>query len=104
MNSTIMNRTEVSVKCVMAILLLLCLAKMPYAYYQFTKWALFIGCTFLAFSYRNLISLLYASIAILFIPFYKFAIKKSEWQKIDVVIAVLLVLTILLDFNKESNS
>lgn len=75
------------------------LFKMPYGYYQFSKFVLFTGGIYSTWLYykiqKPIQAVIYVVMAILFNPFMKFAFKRDEWQTIDkITITVLLGCTI----------
>lgn len=90
------------IKIVLAVLLLLCLAKMPYGYYVLVRFIAFIGFVILAFmtyQKRNEIDieiLLYIALALLFQPFAKVALGRTLWNVVDVVVGVGLVASLFL--------
>jgi hypothetical protein len=83
------------IKLVLIVLLLLCLAKMPYGYYQAVRFAAMLGFALLAyFSYeqnRNTEVIIYVALALLFQPFIKVALGRTIWNVVDVVVAVGLI-------------
>ncbi len=88
------------IKVVLAVLLLLCLAKMPYGYYVLVRFIAFIGFVILAFvtyQKRNEIDvaiLLYIVLALLFQPFAKVALGRTLWNIVDAVVGVGLLLSL----------
>lgn len=79
----------------LAALLLLCLAPMPYGYYQLIR---FISMTvFLLIAYRyyekRMISyaITFVMLSLLFQPFLKIALGRVIWNVVDVITAFLLV-------------
>ena len=90
------------IKIVLAVLLLLCLAKMPYGYYILVRFVAFIVFGILAlmtYQKRNEIDveiLLYIALALLFQPFAKVALGRTLWNVVDVVVGVGLVASLLL--------
>jgi hypothetical protein len=89
------------IKATIAILLLGCLLKMPYGYYQFIRIASCAGFAYLAYvefkEERIITGLLSLSCAILFNPIFKIYLKRPTWQNIDVIIAILLAIWIVTD-------
>lgn len=88
------------IKIVLAVLLLLCLAKMPYGYYilvRFVAFVVFGILAFMTYQKRNQIDieiLLYIALALLFQPFAKVALGRTLWNVVDVVVGVGLLLTL----------
>jgi hypothetical protein len=93
------------IKIVLAILLLLCLADMPYGYYQLVRFIATVGFAVLAyFAYteKNKIEMIVCiALAILFQPLAKIALGREIWNVVDVVAAVGLIVSI---FVKTKNS
>jgi glucose-6-phosphate-specific signal transduction histidine kinase len=96
-----MTYYKLSLKLFISALLLGCLFKMPYGYYQFVRIATCIGFIALAYiEYESkiiLTALLSALAAILFNPIAKIYFKKDTWQTIDEVIAIALAVWIITD-------
>ena len=94
------------IKLILAILLLLCLAKMPYGYYALVRFVAFVGFGILAFTAyqkHNEIgteALLYIVLALLFQPFVKVALGRNHWNIVDVVVAIGLVGSLFLENKK----
>jgi hypothetical protein len=94
------------IKLILAILLLLCLAKMPYGYYALVRFVAFVGFGILAFTAyqkHNEIgteALLYIVLALLFQPFVKVALGRNLWNIVDVVVAIGLVGSLFLENKK----
>ena len=90
------------IKIVLAVLLLLCLAKMPYGYYilvRFVAFVVFGILAFMTYQKRNKIDveiLLYIALTLLFQPFAKVALGRTLWNVVDVVVGVGLVASLLL--------
>jgi hypothetical protein len=90
------------IKIVLAVLLLLCLAKMPYGYYilvRFVAFVVFGILAFMTYQKRNEIDieiLLYIALALLFQPFAKVALGRTLWNVVDVVVGVGLVASLFL--------
>lgn len=86
---------EKVIKVGLAILLLLCLADMPYGYFQFVRWAAMVGFALLAFDAseknRQQEMILYIGLAILFQPVFKIALGRGLWNIVDVVVAGFLI-------------
>lgn len=84
-------------KLLLAALLLLCLAPMPYGYYQLVRIVAMIGFAVMAYHYHEKeampLAITFGGLALLFQPFVKVALGRSMWNVIDVIVAVgLLVL------------
>ena len=80
----------------LAALLLLCLAPMPYGYYQFIRLASMIAFAVMAYQYfekkKEGLVIVFAALAILFQPLYEIALGRTMWNVVDVVVAMGLVI------------
>ena len=90
----------------LAILLLLCLADMPYGYYQFVRFISLVGFAILAYqAYQQnnqTETIIYSALALLFQPFFKISLGRELWNVIDVVVGIGLLVSIFFK-NKLSN-
>lgn len=86
------------IKTILAILFFLCLANMPYGFYQATRFAALIGFVILAYyevkQGRQITIIVYLSLALLFQPFFKIALGKQIWNIVDVVVAIGLLIMV----------
>ena len=84
-----------NIKLILAALLLLCLAPMPYGYYQFIRLASMIVFTIMAYQYfereKMPLAITFGGLALLFQPFIKIALGRTMWNVVDVVVAIGLV-------------
>lgn len=91
------------IKIILAFLFFLCLAKMPYGYYQFVRFAGLIGFAILAYQAntqnKQTEMVIYGVLALLFQPFFKIALGRTIWNVVDVIVAIGLLLSL---FNKSS--
>ncbi len=96
-----------AIKITLAILFSLCLADMPYGFYQLIRFAGLIGFAILAYQAYEQRSqaemILYGSLALLFQPFFKIALGRQMWNIVDVVIAIGLIASIFIKQKKSSN-
>ena len=85
-------------KIIISILLLICLFKMPYGYYQLVRLVSFVFFLIIANKYykENRINLMYLYIffAVLFQPFLKISLGRQLWNVVDVVVASILISSI----------
>jgi hypothetical protein len=97
-----MNNT---IKAVLAILLLLCLADMPYGYYQFVRFASMVGFGILAYqsseSENKTFMIVYGALALLFQPFFKIALGRELWNVVDIIVAVGLIVSLFVEKEKK---
>lgn len=96
---------EKMIKIGLALLLLGCLADMPYGYFQIVRFLGMIGFGILAFQEKERDNdgffILWLGSAILINPIFKITLGRALWNVVDVVWAVLLITTIS---NDTSNS
>jgi hypothetical protein len=75
------------IKFILAILFFLCLADMPYGFYQFVRFAGLIGFAILAYQAnqqgRQTEMIIYGGLALLFQPFFKIALGRQMWNIVD---------------------
>ena len=80
---------------VLVILLLLCLAKMPYGFYQVVRFLAFAGFGYTAYlQYKNNNidrMILFIVLALLFQPLLPIALGRVIWNIVDVVVACYLI-------------
>lgn len=86
------------IKIVLAVLFFLCLADMPYGYYQFVRFAGLVGFAILAYQAnqqgRQTEMIIYGVLALLFQPFFKIALGREIWNIIDVVVGICLLVSV----------
>ncbi|MEY3343019.1 MAG: hypothetical protein RL090_703 [Bacteroidota bacterium] len=84
-----------TLKIVFAILLFLCLAPMPYGYYQFVRLSGALLFAYFALTTNQKgsegLKILYIALAILFQPFFKISFEREVWNLIDVVVGIFLL-------------
>ena len=87
-------------KVVLSLLFFLCLADMPYSFYQFVRFAGLIGFAILAYQAnqqgRQTEMIIYIGLALLFQPFFKFALGRQMWNIVDVVVGIGLLISIFM--------
>lgn len=90
---------------ILAALMLLCLAPMPYGYFQFVRYIAMVAFAVIAYQYyssRKLIAAtVFVSLAVLFQPIYKVALGRALWNVVDVIVAVLLIALFFLERKQE---
>ena len=89
-----------AIKVVLAILFFLCLADMPYGFYQFVRFAGLIGFAILAYQAnqqgRQSEMIIYSGLALLFQPFFKIALGRQMWNIVDVIVGIGLLISIFM--------
>ena len=99
-----MNKSYIKISLIL--LFALCLFHMPYWYYQLVKIFGTIGLGYLAWiDYKDKIKItpiLFGIGAILFNPIIKISFDRNAWQVIDVIFALIIVLSMIFEkyFNK----
>lgn len=93
------------IKIVLAILFFLCLADMPYGYYQLVRFVALVGFAILAYKANDqgqkTEAIIYVCLAILFQPLIKIALGREIWNVADVIVGVGLIISI---FIRPSNN
>jgi len=88
------------IKIILAMLLFICLAHMPYGYYQFVRFFGLIGFAILAYKAnqqgKQTEMIIYSGLALLFQPFFKIALGREIWNIVDVLVGVGLLASIFL--------
>lgn len=88
------------IKIILAVLFLLCLADMPYGFYQFVRFSGLIGFTVLAYQAnqqgRQTEMIIYGGLALLFQPFFKIALGREIWNIVDVIVGIGLLISIFM--------
>ena len=89
-----------AIKIILAILFFLCLADMPYGFYQFVRIVGLIGLAFLAYQAhvqgRHTEMIICGGLALLFQPFFKIALGRQMWNVVDVVVGIGLLISIFM--------
>ena len=93
-------------KLIIAVLLLLCLADMPYGFYQLVRFAAAGAFAYLSYDYfkakRDGLGFVFAALTLLFQPFVKISLGRMIWNIVDVVVAIgLIILIARAFFNKR---
>ena len=87
------------IKVGLAVLLGLCLFKMPYGFYQFVRFSAMIGFGILAFQAneqkRQTETIVYVALAVLFQPLLKISLGGELWNIVDAIVAIGLVVTVV---------
>lgn len=95
------------IKLIIAILLLLCLADMPYGFFQLVRFATTVAFAYLSYDYfkskKDGLGFLFTALALLFQPFIKIALGRTLWNVVDVLVAVALFYFIINTIKKKNN-
>lgn len=83
------------INIILAVLLLLCLAPMPYGYYQLVRFISMVIFVVMAYRYWNQekkgLAVTFGALALLFQPIFKVALGRTIWNIVDVIVAVGLI-------------
>lgn len=86
-------------------MLLICLAPMPYGYYQIVRFVAMTGFTFLAYCHfksdEGGLSYTFAILALLFQPFFKIALGRNIQNVVDVLVATGLIILLFMSRTKQ---
>lgn len=92
-------------KLIIAVLLLLCLADMPYGFYELIRFASAGAFAYLSYDYfkskREAMGFVFAGLALLFQPFLKVSLGRTLWNLVDIVVAIGLIYLIIKTFRKK---
>jgi hypothetical protein len=91
---------EKNIKLILAILFIVCLADMPYGYYQFVRFVGLFGFTILAIQSnkqgRQTETIIYCGLALLFQPIFKITLGREIWNIVDVITGIGLIISIFI--------
>lgn len=89
---------------ILAALLLLCLAPMPYGYFMLVRFLMMVACGLLSYSYYQREKMVAAGVfgvlALLFQPIYKIALGRTVWNIVDVVVAVFFIVLFFMEMQQ----
>lgn len=87
-----------AIKIGLAILFFLCLADLPYGYFQFVRIVALIGFAILSYQANQegnqTEMFIYGGLALLFQPFFKIALGRELWNVVDLIVGVGLLVTV----------
>jgi hypothetical protein len=91
---------------ILTALLLLCLAPMPYSFYQLFRFVAMILFGILAYRYwvenNKPIAVTFGALVLLFQPFAKISLGREMWNIVDIVVAIGLILLWLYERRTKS--
>ena len=101
-----MSRTlENSLKIVLAVLFFICLADMPYSYFQLVRFIALVGFSLLAYNAHNkeekFLTIIFVTLAVLFQSFIKVALGSQVWNVIDVIVGLSLIISIFIQTKRN---
>ena len=89
---------------ILAAMLLLCLAPMPYGYFMLMRFVMMVAFGWMAYQYylnRKSIAMgVFGTLALLFQPIYKIALGRTVWNVVDVVVALLLIAMFVMEWRR----
>lgn len=90
---------------ILSLLLLLCLAPMPYGYYQLVRFVAMVVFGVMAYKYyeekKNVLAITFGALALLFQPFIKVALGRTMWNVVDVVVVIGLIVLFMIEKGKD---
>ena len=90
---------------ILAAMLLLCLAPMPYGYFMLVRYVMMIACGIIAYRYyqsgKMVATWVFGALALLFQPMYKIALGRTVWNVVDVIVALLLIGLFVMEWRKD---
>lgn len=93
---------------ILAAMMLICLAPMPYGYFQLVRFVAMVAFGLMAYQYymrqKKIASVVFGVLALLFQPIYKIALGRATWNVIDVLVAVLLIGLFVLEKRLEKKN
>jgi len=96
------------IKVILAALMFICLADMPYCYFQFVRFAALVGFGILAYlanqDNRKTEVIIYVVLAILFQPLMKISLGRELWNVVDVIVGAGLLVSIFFDKKETTNN
>jgi hypothetical protein len=91
---------ERTIKISLAILFFICLAKMPYGYFQFVRLASLVGFGILAYKTNEegtkTEAIIYVVLGILFQPLIKITLSREIWNIVDLIVGIGLIVSIFM--------
>ena len=91
----------------LSVVLLLCLAPMPYGYFTLVRFIAMVGFGYMAFQYfkqkKEVLTWTFVTLALLFQPFAKIALGRLVWNIVDVVVALGLVVLFFWEWKNGKN-
>lgn len=93
---------------ILAALMLLCLAPMPYGYFQLVRFVAMVAFGWMAYRYylnqKTIAMWVFGALTLLFQPIYKISLGRTVWNVVDVVVALLLIAMFVLEWRKDSKN
>lgn len=90
---------------ILAALMLLCLAPMPYGYYMLVRFVATVVFGIMAYRYyqnqKMVATWVFGILALLFQPIYKIALGRVVWNVVDVIVALLLIALFIMEWRNS---
>jgi hypothetical protein len=89
-----------AIKIILAILFFICLAELPYGFFQFVRFAALVGFAILAYQANEKVNktemIIYICLAVLFQPLIKISLGREIWNVVDVIVGLALLVSIFI--------
>ena len=89
---------------ILAAMMLLCLAPMPYGYFQLVRFLTTLAFGVMAYRYykerKEWFAYTFGILALLFQPFFKIALGRAVWNIVDVIVAIGLIILFFYEWKK----
>ena len=99
---------KTTTKIILAILLFLCLADMPYGYYQFVRFSSCVAFGYLAYVSNREKSesqaIIYVVLVLLFQPFIKISLGRELWNIVDAIVGAGLTISVINESKKSKKN
>jgi hypothetical protein len=94
-------KSNIFTSIIMSVVLLLCLAPMPYGYYTLVRFVSMVVFAAMAYGYwqneKKPLAVTFGALALLFQPFAKIALGREMWNVVDIVVAIGLIVLVIAD-------
>lgn len=101
------NSLTTIIKIILATLFLLCLFNMPYFFYQFVRTIGMVGFALLAYydssKKDKTLMIIWLLSAVIINPIFKIALGRTLWNIMDIIWAIILVVTLFYDKRKSKH-
>lgn len=89
---------------ILAAMLLLCLAPMPYGYFMLVRFVMMVACGWIAYQYylrqKKEAMWAFGILALLFQPVYKIALGRMIWNIVDVIVGIFFIVLFFIKWRK----
>ena len=93
---------------ILAAMMLLCLAPMPYGYYMLVRFVAMVVFGVMAYRYyqkQKMVAMwVFSLLALLFQPIYKIALGRVVWNVVDVIVALLLIALFIMEWRNSNKN